>query len=108
MAKPITLRMDSKGRLTVPEGVRKKHGWHAGTLFFLQDASGMLCLASAPNPFEAARSEDPEREAARARLFALIDQVRSQVPEELTDEELGTLIDEEAAAVRRERRARRP
>jgi bifunctional DNA-binding transcriptional regulator/antitoxin component of YhaV-PrlF toxin-antitoxin module len=108
MTKPIALRMDSKGRLTVPEGLRKKHGWDAGTLFFLHDASGMLCLASAPNPFEAAHPEDPEREAARARLFALIDQVRSQVPEDLTDEQLGALVDEEIAAARQERRARRP
>jgi bifunctional DNA-binding transcriptional regulator/antitoxin component of YhaV-PrlF toxin-antitoxin module len=108
MSRRLTVKLDEQGRLTIPEGLRKKHGWNAGTTFFIHDANGTLCLASAPNPFEPASPADAEREAARIRLFALIDQVRNQVPKDLTDEELDTVIDEEIAAARRERRARRP
>jgi bifunctional DNA-binding transcriptional regulator/antitoxin component of YhaV-PrlF toxin-antitoxin module len=107
MARRVTLTMDDRGRVTLPEGVRKKHGWSAGTTFFLQDDDGILRLVSVRNPFVSPKQEEPEREAARARLSALIDQVRSQVPAELSEEELERLIDEEIAAVRRERRARR-
>lgn len=61
MSQPVAVRMDHKGRLTVPRELREKLGMEAGDLFFLEQEGNILRVGRADNPFdllaEQARSE---------------------------------------------------
>ena len=48
-----------------------------------------------------------ERMAIRARLAALVEEIRSQVPAEISEEEIERDAEQAIAEVRRKRRARR-
>jgi hypothetical protein len=48
-----------------------------------------------------------ERMAVRARLAALVEEIRSQVPAEISEEEIERDAEQAIAEVRRKRRARR-
>jgi bifunctional DNA-binding transcriptional regulator/antitoxin component of YhaV-PrlF toxin-antitoxin module len=110
MSRRMTVTLDDRGRLTLPENLRKKYGWTPGTTFFIREDGGVLMLASAQNPFESAsetRPDEAERARARARLTALVEEIRSRVPADLTEEEIDRDVQEAIEEVRRERRARR-
>jgi AbrB family looped-hinge helix DNA binding protein len=49
----IAVRVDSKGRLTIPRRVREALGIRTGDLFFLQREGAILRYARAENPFDA-------------------------------------------------------
>ncbi|MDQ3694499.1 MAG: AbrB family transcriptional regulator [Chloroflexota bacterium] len=49
----IDVRMDDKGRLSIPRAAREQLGWKGGDVFFLeQEADGTVRLARAENPFD--------------------------------------------------------
>jgi AbrB family looped-hinge helix DNA binding protein len=47
-----TVKVDAKGRLTVPLSLRKALGIEAGDIFFLDTEDGVLRFAKAENPFD--------------------------------------------------------
>ena len=49
----ITVRVDDKGRLTIPGRVRKELGVKPGDTFFLEHEGLILHYAKADNPFDA-------------------------------------------------------
>ena len=53
------------------------------------------------------RATGDERMAIRARLAALVEEIRSQVPAEISEEEIERDAEQAIAEVRRKRRARR-
>lgn len=50
---PITVRVDAKGRLTIPGRVRKELAVKPGDTFFLEHDGLVLHYAKADNPFDA-------------------------------------------------------
>ena len=66
MAASTTVRVDTKGRLTIPQAVREELGIKPGDTFFLLPEDGVLRLAKAENPFDAlADFANAEYEAGR-------------------------------------------
>lgn len=66
MSEVVPVRVDKKGRLTIPADLRKELGVEPGDVFFLQKDSGVLRFAKAENPFDAlARHAVKEHEAGR-------------------------------------------
>jgi bifunctional DNA-binding transcriptional regulator/antitoxin component of YhaV-PrlF toxin-antitoxin module len=51
---PITVTMDSKGRLLIPEATRKEMHFEPGDVFFIENESeyGTVRIAKAINPFD--------------------------------------------------------
>lgn len=50
----LSVRLDSKGRLSIPREVREEYGLEPGDTLFLQcDEKGVIRVAKAVNPFEA-------------------------------------------------------
>lgn len=49
---PVSVRMDDKGRLTIPQEIRHKAGLKPGDVFFILHREGTLHLARADNPFD--------------------------------------------------------
>lgn len=45
-------RMDDKGRISIPAGLRTCLGLEAGAVIFMQEQNGGLMLRQAPNPFD--------------------------------------------------------
>ena len=66
MASSMAVRVDSKGRLTIPQAIRQQLGIEPGDTFFLQPDNGVLRFAKAENPFDAlADLANVEYEAGR-------------------------------------------
>jgi AbrB family looped-hinge helix DNA binding protein len=65
----MTVRVDSKGRLTLPKEIREELGIEPGTtLFYCRREGDILQLAKAENPFDGlARHAIQERRAGRTR-----------------------------------------
>ncbi len=58
MAKNISVRMDNKGRLTLPRSIRETLHAEPGDVFYIQPANdGSLRLVRAVNPFDALADE---------------------------------------------------
>ena len=57
MSTSDTVRLDTKGRLTVPRHVREAVGLEAGDTLFLDYSDGILRFAKAENPFDALTDE---------------------------------------------------
>lgn len=53
VSRDMAVRVDEKGRLTLPREVRQALGVEAGDVFFLQVEGRILRLARAENPFDA-------------------------------------------------------
>jgi bifunctional DNA-binding transcriptional regulator/antitoxin component of YhaV-PrlF toxin-antitoxin module len=109
MSRQVTVKLDERGRLTLPEKLRRKYGWEAGTTFFLVEEGGRVTFAPAQNPFLAETvtgSTALEGATWEERFDALLDRVRQQPPIDVSPEQLAAEIEEEVQAVRRERRAR--
>jgi bifunctional DNA-binding transcriptional regulator/antitoxin component of YhaV-PrlF toxin-antitoxin module len=53
MSDTIAVRIDAKGRLTLPRELRDELGIEVGDVFFLARAGNVLHLARAENPFDA-------------------------------------------------------
>jgi len=51
-ARTITVRVDTKGRLPIPEVLRKTMGIEPGDLFSLEADDGVLLFAKVENPFD--------------------------------------------------------
>ncbi len=159
MSKPIAVRVGAKGRVTLPEALRKKYCLEEGDTIFFHDRGDVLMIARGEDPFAArlvervrhlddgsvvdrhgsssgeARSKttvhqvsDPETlsdarigavvrtvraertdanrpglEEARAELSRVMEEIWSQVPPDLTDEEIEETV---ATAMREVREAR--
>lgn len=68
MSKTVSVRVDDKGRLTLPASLRRQLGVEPGDVFFMQAKDGVLRLAKTENPFDAlARHAMKEHEAGRTR-----------------------------------------
>jgi AbrB family looped-hinge helix DNA binding protein len=48
----LSIRVDAKGRLTIPEDVRKRLGIDPGECFFLDAEDGVLRFTRAESPFD--------------------------------------------------------
>jgi antitoxin PrlF len=53
MSGEIAVRVDSKGRLTIPREIRDALGMNPGTLLFMRREGEVLSFAKAENPFDA-------------------------------------------------------
>jgi len=53
----VPVKIDGKGRLTVPRGIRDALGIEAGDVFFLERRDGVLCFAKVQNPFDGLAAE---------------------------------------------------
>jgi AbrB family looped-hinge helix DNA binding protein len=71
--------VDEKGRLLIPEAIRKQLGIEAGDVFFVQvEDSGVLRYARAQNPFDRlAEHAIREHRAGRTRGLRVIAQEES-------------------------------
>lgn len=68
MSKTVSVRVDDKGRLTLPASLRKQLGVEPGDVFFMQAEGGVLRLAKTENPFDGlARHAMKEHEAGKTR-----------------------------------------
>jgi antitoxin PrlF len=47
-----TVRMDSKGRISLPRSLRERRGYEEGTVFFWQEDEMGIRLMPAINPFD--------------------------------------------------------
>jgi AbrB family looped-hinge helix DNA binding protein len=66
MPSSVTVRVDTKGRLTIPQSIRRELGIEPGDTFFLRPEDGVLHFAKAENPFDAlADLANAEYEAGR-------------------------------------------
>lgn len=45
-------RLDDKGRISIPAGLRARLGLETGAVIFMQEQNGDLVLRQAPNPFD--------------------------------------------------------
>jgi len=61
-----TAKMSSKGQVVVPDALRKRYGWRAGTTLLMLGASGGVLMQSLPVPDE----QDVERTMATSRTVA--------------------------------------
>jgi AbrB family looped-hinge helix DNA binding protein len=52
MTSSVAVRVDNKGRLTIPQAIRQQLGIEPGDTFFLQPEDGVLRFAKAENPFD--------------------------------------------------------
>lgn len=68
------VKVDAKGRLSIPVEIRKKMDMHPGDVFFLDVKDHILQVAKAENPFDAlveeAFAEDDADETMDIRDFA--------------------------------------
>jgi len=69
---PVRVRVDKKGRLSIPRATRVELDGPPGDVFFLQVDGAVLRLVKAENPFEAL-AEHALREHAAGRTVALRD-----------------------------------
>lgn len=70
MATTVTVKVDPKGRLTIPRRLREALGIQPGDTLFVEgdEERGLLRYAKAENPFDAlARHAIDERRAGRTR-----------------------------------------
>lgn len=70
MASTLTVRVDPKGRLTIPQRLRKSLGIEPGDIFFVDydEERNVLRYAKAENPFDTlAEHALAERRAGRTR-----------------------------------------
>jgi AbrB family looped-hinge helix DNA binding protein len=77
MSLPVTVRVDSKGRLTIPRDVREGLDIEPGTTFFLQVSGGVLSFVKAENPFEVL-AHVAEAEYRQGHTRSLLEFVREQ------------------------------
>ena len=70
MTKPLAVRVDEKGRVHLPQAVRKTLHVEPGDIFFVQVTPDGLRLRQAPNPFDAL-AESAMREADRHETVPL-------------------------------------
>lgn len=61
-----TAKMSSRGQLVVPESLRKRYGWRAGSTLLMLGASGGVLLQTLPVPDE----REVERTMAETRVAA--------------------------------------
>lgn len=61
-----TAKMSSRGQLVVPEALRKRYGWRAGSTLLMLGASGGVLLQTLPVPDE----QEVERTIAETRVAA--------------------------------------
>jgi AbrB family looped-hinge helix DNA binding protein len=57
MEKFLTLRLSTRGRLTVPKSIRDRHGWRPGAEIFIEDTGDHLILREAFRVQEASVEE---------------------------------------------------
>ncbi|WP_206886251.1 MULTISPECIES: AbrB/MazE/SpoVT family DNA-binding domain-containing protein [Alicyclobacillus] len=57
MGKDAIVRMDEKGRLTIPRNIREALHAKPGDVFFLQEEQGGLRIIKGENPFDALAEE---------------------------------------------------
>jgi bifunctional DNA-binding transcriptional regulator/antitoxin component of YhaV-PrlF toxin-antitoxin module len=61
-----TAKMSSKGQLVVPEALRKRYGWRAGSTLLMLGASSCVLLQTLPVPDE----HDVEKAIAETQVAA--------------------------------------
>ncbi len=67
-SKAVAVRVDDKGRLTIPAKQRKALGFEPGAVFFIERSGDILRLARAENPFDGlARQAAAEYEEGQTR-----------------------------------------
>jgi antitoxin PrlF len=67
-SKAVAVRVDDKGRLTIPAKQRKELGFEPGAVFFIERSGSILRLARAENPFDGlARRAVAEYERGQTR-----------------------------------------
>ena len=49
----VTTKVDEKGRISIPAGIRDKLGLESGDIMFLNVENNILRIAKANNPFDA-------------------------------------------------------
>ncbi len=57
MAKNVSVRMDDKGRLTLPRSIREALHAEPGDVFYLQPEQGSVRIVKGENPFDALAEE---------------------------------------------------
>jgi antitoxin PrlF len=68
MSKAVAVRVDDKGRLTIPTKERKRFGIEPGAVFFIEKKGDVLQFARAENPFDGlARQALQEYQAGQTR-----------------------------------------
>ncbi len=77
MAKNVSVRMDGKGRLTLPRSVREALHAKPGDVFYLQPDEGGLRIVKGENPFDAL-AEEAIREDDAGETIALDDILRRE------------------------------
>lgn len=65
-----TVRVDAKGRVSLPRSLRQRLGLEAGALLFVQESGGELRLRRAANPFDVL-AEQAEADVAAGRTKPL-------------------------------------
>jgi AbrB family looped-hinge helix DNA binding protein len=68
----VAVRVDSKGRLTIPRAERERLGIKPGDVLFLRESNGALIYVKAQNPFDAL-AEEAIAEAEAGRIVSLRD-----------------------------------
>ena len=77
MAKNVSVRMDDKGRLTLPRSIREALHAEPGDVFYLQPDEGGLRIVKGENPFDAL-AEEAIREDDAGETIALDDILRRE------------------------------
>jgi AbrB family looped-hinge helix DNA binding protein len=52
MATPLSVKVDAKGRLLIPQSLRSSLNIHAGDVLFVEQEGNVLRYAKADNPFD--------------------------------------------------------
>mgnify|MGYP003593139761 CR=1 FL=1 len=65
-----TLKVDSKGRISLPPGIRKSMHINTGDIFFLQSEETSIHLIKAENPFDIL-SEDAVKQYKNGKTISL-------------------------------------
>ena len=77
MAKNVSVRMDDKGRLTLPRSIREALHAEPGDVFYLQPEEGGLRIVKGENPFDVL-AEEAIREDDAGETIALDDILRRE------------------------------
>lgn len=77
MSKTFTVRLDEKGRLVLPQEVRRALGAKTGDVFYLRLEQGGICLAKGENPFDGL-VEEALGEIRQGRIVSLDEWARRE------------------------------